>query len=149
MKKISFRDVQADPAVTKRPWEAGGTGSTYPSAFPANPFNPNAGAPQDYSGITSGSDEAPQCPQCKVMLLVDTKKDVGSCPNCNSRFSKIQYDSSYSQRAMNPGLFNLDGSNTNNPGNDGAGPNYHKSDSIYGGGSVWSNPAASNSNPNY
>jgi len=149
MKRISFRDVKADVAVTQRPWEAGGEGSTYPSAFPENPFNPNTGGPGDYSGITSGWDEAPQCPQCKVNLLVDDKKDIGKCPNCNSRFSKMQYDSAYSERAMHPGLFNLDGSNTNNPGADGAGPNYHASDSIYGGNSVWSNPAASNRPSNY
>jgi hypothetical protein len=137
MQRISFRDKIAYPGT--------GPAGNYPSAFPANPFNPNAGEPRKYEGIST---DTPQCPQCKVNLLIDDKSDVGSCSNCNSRFSKIQYDSAYSARGMNPGLFNTDGSNTNNPGNDGAGPNYHASDSIYGGNSVWSNPAASNNQSN-
>lgn len=129
MIRISFRDI-------KKAYPGQGEASTYPSAFPVDVFNPNNGKPQDYSGITSGIDE-PQCPDCKVNLFVDKDKNVASCPNCNSRFSKAQYDSAYSKRATNPGLFSLDGgSNTDSDG----GTSYHAGDpSPYNGsgGSSW------------
>ena len=111
MKKISFRDVVAYPGQ--------GPASNFPSAYPANPFNPNAGEPRRFQGTST---DAPQCPDCYVMLLIDDKDNVGTCPNCNSRFSKVQYDAAYSKRATNPGLFNLDGGNSNSD----SGPDYHK-----------------------
>lgn len=113
MNRISQRDNQ------KYSWKNQGPAVNYPASYPANPFNPNAGEPRKYEGIST---EAPKCPTCKIYLIIDQKDDVGLCPNCNSRFSKAQYDAAYSRRGMNPGLFNLDGSNTNTDN----GPNYHK-----------------------
>ena len=131
--RVSFRDVKAYPGA--------GADSDYPSAFPVNPFNPNAGEPRRFEGIST---DAPQCPQCKVNLLIDDKKNVASCPNCNSRFSKIQYDSAYSKKATNPGLFSLDGGS--NVDMDG-GAQYHAGDSSpYGGGS-WT--SMQNNNQHY
>ncbi len=128
MKRISFRDG-------RKAYPGQGEASTYPSAFPANPFNPNAGKPQDYSGITSGLDEAPKCPECKTQLLIDDKKDIGTCPQCNSRFSKVQYDAAYSKRATNPGLYSMDGGS--NVDMDG-GANYHSADpSPYDSSGSW------------
>jgi hypothetical protein len=123
MKKISFRDVKAYPGSAPA--------SDYPSAFPANPFNPNAGEPRRFEGIST---DAPQCPQCKVNLLLDNNKNIGSCPNCNSIFSKMQYDSAYSKKATNPGLYSLDGGS--NVDMDG-GAQYHAGDKTPYGGASW------------